>query len=184
VTRSAHEPVAPHAVAPPAVPTRVIAALHRHRIPFRLVPRPPGRFRCADVAAAAGIPVGAVMKTIVARLTTRRFVLVLLPGDRIVSFPKLARLCDVHHAAMATPAEAVALTGFEVGGITPLGCRTPDLPIMADASVLRWGVVNVGGGRADLGIELDAAALLRACAARLADLVVRSASPPDGGGAP
>ena len=45
----------------------------------------------AEAAAARGVPPAAVVKTLVVRLTDEDFRLVLVPGDREISWPKLRR---------------------------------------------------------------------------------------------
>jgi Cys-tRNA(Pro) deacylase len=130
----------------------------------------PGVFRCTDIARACGVCLRDVIKTLVVRVPEGRFVLTVLPGDMLLSLPKVARVLGCTAASMAAPEEAVAVTGFEIGGITPLGCARRNVPVVADYALMALGTVNVGGGRAHVGIELQAAALLDACRATLADI--------------
>ena len=62
---------------------------------------------------------------------------------------------------------AYDVTGYERGAITPLGSRTP-LPVVADASIA--GPVSIGGGAHGVAIMVDAAELLAALDASVADV--------------
>jgi prolyl-tRNA editing enzyme YbaK/EbsC (Cys-tRNA(Pro) deacylase) len=55
------------------------------------------------------------------------------------------RHLDVRSASFAPMDEAVALTGMEYGGITPLGLPA-DWPVLVDAAVARSPEVVIGGG--------------------------------------
>lgn len=149
-------------------PAPVLAAARASGAAFRVVVRPPGVFRCRDIAAGSGLALCDVLKTLVVRLTDGRFALAVVPGDRSLSLPRLAQTLSARGAVLATPEEALAATGYPVGGITPLG---PDrLPVVADGSVAGLGTVNVGGGLPEIGIEIAAPALLAQVRAVLADI--------------
>lgn len=52
---------------------------------------------------------------------------------------------DARRASFAPMGDAVALTGMEYGGITPVGLPS-DWPVLVDAAVLDRGVVVIGSG--------------------------------------
>jgi prolyl-tRNA editing enzyme YbaK/EbsC (Cys-tRNA(Pro) deacylase) len=69
------------------------------------------------------------------------------------------RYLDVRKASFAPVAEAVALTGMEYGGITPIGL--PEVwPILVDARVAATDRVVIGSGTRGSKIELSGAALV------------------------
>ncbi|MET0735192.1 MAG: YbaK/EbsC family protein [Microbacterium sp.] len=55
------------------------------------------------------------------------------------------RLLDVRSASFAPMDEAIALTGMEYGGITPIGLP-PGWPILVDAAIAAAPEVVIGGG--------------------------------------
>jgi prolyl-tRNA editing enzyme YbaK/EbsC (Cys-tRNA(Pro) deacylase) len=67
---------------------------------------------------------------------------------------------DVRKCSFAPMDEAVALTGMEYGGITPIGLPD-DWPIVVDDAVVAAGDVVVGSGLRGSKILLPAAELLR-----------------------
>jgi Cys-tRNA(Pro)/Cys-tRNA(Cys) deacylase len=62
---------------------------------------------------------------------------------------------------------AYDVTGYVRGTITPLGSTTP-LPVIADASIA--GTVSLGGGAHGVALTVDAAELLDALDATVADV--------------
>jgi prolyl-tRNA editing enzyme YbaK/EbsC (Cys-tRNA(Pro) deacylase) len=68
------------------------------------------------------------------------------------------KLLDVRKASFAPMDEAVALTGMEYGGITPIGLPA-DWPVLVDARVAGTARVIIGSGVRHSKIELPGAAL-------------------------
>ena len=73
------------------------------------------------------------------------------------------RHLDARKASFAPMDDAVAQTGMEYGGITPLGLPT-DWPVLVDRAVVTAGLVVVGSGlrRSKLALPGDALAELPA----------------------
>ena len=70
------------------------------------------------------------------------------------------RRMDVRKVSFAAMADAVAATGMEYGGITPIGLPT-GWPILIDAAVAAAGPVVIGSGIRGSKIVIDGAALGR-----------------------
>lgn len=70
---------------------------------------------------------------------------------------------------MAEPRAAERVTGYVVGGISPIGPKRP-LPTVLDDSAGAYETVLVSGGRRGLDIELSPADLLAATGGTLASI--------------
>ncbi len=133
-----------------------------------------GRARSAEEAAALrGVPVRALIKTLVVRRRAGDHVLVLVPGDRAIDWPKLRAVLGERRLSLPDADEAQNVTGYERGTITPFGCRRP-LPVVADAAVADLDVLSIGGGAHGVSVTMDAGAALSWLEATVAD-VTRSA---------
>lgn len=133
-----------------------------------------GRVRSlAEAAASRGIDVSQIVKTLVVRRGSDDYLLVLVPGDRVIDWPALRRHLGVARISLADADEARRVTGYERGTITPFGLAAP-LPVIADQIVDRPGEVSVGGGAHGVAIHLDGRALVAVTGAVVAS-VTRSA---------
>jgi Cys-tRNA(Pro)/Cys-tRNA(Cys) deacylase len=70
---------------------------------------------------------------------------------------------------MMAPLDAERLTGYVVGGISPLGQRQR-LATVLDKSALAFETIFVSGGRRDLDVELSPADLVALCDALVAPI--------------
>jgi prolyl-tRNA editing enzyme YbaK/EbsC (Cys-tRNA(Pro) deacylase) len=122
----------------------------------------------AEAAVARGVEPADVVKTMVVRRGDGDFVFVLVPGDRVISWPKLRALLGVSRLSMPDADEALAVTGYPRGTITPFGARSA-LPVVADER-LRGRAITLGAGVNNTAIGVDADAALTAFAAQVADV--------------
>lgn len=121
-----------------------------------------------QAAAALGAAPRRVLKTLLVKVDGAP-ACVVLASDREASLKKVAAAFGGKSAAMAAPADAERLTGYKVGGISPLGQRRR-IPTVVDAAALTEALVFVNGGRRGLQVELDPADLVRAAAATVAEV--------------
>ncbi len=119
-------------------------------------------------ARALGIEPARMLKTLLADLDGR-LVCGVVPVSGSLDLKALAAALGGKKAAMAQPAAAERSSGYVVGGISPLGQRTP-LPTAVDETVELYDTVFVSGGRRGLSVELAPADLLRLTSAVVADL--------------
>ena len=120
-----------------------------------------------ESAARQGIELHQLLRTIVIRRSADDYVFVLVPGGRQIDWPKLRAHLGVKRLSLPDQDEAKAATGYERGAITPFG-STGDWPVIADATIA--GRVAVGGGERGVNLHLDAADLVRATRAEVADV--------------
>src|SRR5260370_11429372 len=126
-----------------------------------------------QAAEALGIEPRRVLKTLMAEVD-RKPVCVVVPSDREVSMKKLAAAFGGKAANMMRPAEAERLTGYHVGGISPIA-QKKRVPVAIDKSVLAETSVYLNGGQRGLQIELDPNDVVRALDPSLPALTGRTA---------
>lgn len=122
----------------------------------------------AEAAAARGVEPRDIVKTMVVRRGDDDHLLVLVPGDRAIAWPKLRSLLGVNRLSMPDADAAFAVTGFRRGTITPFGTASP-LPVVADERVLGRRV-SIGAGAHGVAATLDGDALVAHLRATVADV--------------
>lgn len=144
-----------------------LQALDRSGVEYRIIRHGPVR-SLAEAAEARGVEVPDVVKTIVVRRGTDDFLFVLVPGDRVISWPKLRTLLGVSRLSMPDAAAAKEATGYERGTITPFG-STMSWPVIADERV-RGREITLGAGEHGVAVAVDAEAALSALDTTWADV--------------
>ena len=117
-----------------------------------------------QAAEAIGVSPGVVFKTLMATAAGKP-VCVLVPSDREVSLKKLAAAFAGKSAAMMRPADAERLTGYHVGGISPLGQKRA-VPTLVETAALAHPEVFVNGGQRGLQLRVKPEDLVRVLQAR------------------
>lgn len=149
------------------VATTAIEALSAAGLAHRVIRHGPVD-SVAEAARIRGVAVHDVVKTIVVRRADDDFVFVLVPGGRMISWPRLRALLGVHRLSMPDADTARAATGYERGTITPFGA-TKAWPVVADER-LRGRTITLGAGRHGVAVLVDADAALGALGATYADV--------------
>ncbi|HWS34905.1 MAG TPA: YbaK/EbsC family protein [Actinoplanes sp.] len=122
----------------------------------------------AEAAAARGVDVRDLVKTLVVRRADDDYLFVLVPGDRAISWPKLRTLLGVNRLSMPDAATAKEATGYERGTITPFGSLRA-WPVIADET-LRGRTVSLGGGEHGVALRVGADAAVRTLGGTYADV--------------
>jgi len=118
-----------------------------------------------EAAAARGVSVAAVVKSLLVRRGEGDYLLVLIPGDRSISWPKLRGLLGVSRLSMPDADTAFEVTGYKRGTITPLGV---DLPVVLDERV--GGHITLGSGSPGVAIGMETDDLVAAFLPTVADV--------------
>ena len=124
-----------------------------------------------EAAALRGVEPSAVIKTMVVRRSEDDYVFVLVPGDRVIDWPKLRDLLGERRLSMPDQDEARAVTGYVRGTITPFG-STNAWPVIADTRT-SVGQVSVGAGVPGVSITIDGSELVETLGAEIADVTKR-----------
>ena len=108
----------------------------------------------AGGAEQLGLDPHRVIKTLILALPSGDPLCVLMHGDREVSLKHLARTLGVKSVAMAPPHLAQRKSGYQVGGTSPFGLRTP-MPIFCEATIADFDRIVINGGKRGFLIEVD-----------------------------
>lgn len=112
-----------------------------------------------EAADALGVPHDRIFKTLVAEVESGLAVAV-VPVAGKLDLKALAAALGGKRAAMADAAKVERVTGYVVGGISPLGQRRA-LPTVVDSSALDFPTIYFSAGRRGLQIEAAPADLVR-----------------------
>jgi prolyl-tRNA editing enzyme YbaK/EbsC (Cys-tRNA(Pro) deacylase) len=124
---------------------RVRAALEAAGSAARVVELADTARTAQDAAAALGVEVGAIVKSLVFAVGARP-AMALVAGDRQCDAAALPALLGLEGKAKRADAELVReATGFAIGGVAPLGHPSP-LPTAIDASLGRFATVYAAAG--------------------------------------
>jgi len=124
-----------------------------------------------DAADSLGISAERIFKTLLVTLdgNTKQPIVGIVPAAHSLDLKKLAKHFNGRKASMADPQLAQRITGYVIGGISPLGQKQL-LKTCIDESVLTLESVYVSAGKRGLQLELDPKDLIVACNADTADI--------------
>lgn len=106
-----------------------------------------------ETAAALGVDPDLLYKTLLAS-TDKGLVVGVLSCSHQLDLKALAAVVGAKKASMADPRIAERSTGYVVGGISPLGQKTP-LPTVLDERAFDHELIYVSGGRRGLQVRLS-----------------------------
>lgn len=121
-----------------------------------------------EAVAALGVDPRRVFKTLLALVDGSPTVAV-VPVAGQLDLKALANAVGGKKAEMMDPAAAQRMTGYVVGGISPLGQRKR-LTTIVDSTSVEFATVFVSGGKRGLDIELSAQELVRLTQGRTAPI--------------
>lgn len=151
--------------------TAATVALTKAGVPFTLHPYehdPAAPSYGLEAAAALGVAPERVFKTLFADVDGR-LVVGVVPVAGQLDLKALAAAAGGKKAVMADPAAAERVSGYVVGGISPVGQRKAH-PTVVDTSALGFDTVFVSGGKRGLDLELAPADLVSVTKATVAPI--------------
>ena len=156
--------------------TPAIAAARDHGVVHRVVRTEPAN-SAEESAQMQGIPLEALLRTIVVRRGEDDYLFVLVPAGRRFDWPKLRGHLGVSRLSLPDADEAQRVTGYVRYTITPFG-STRAWPVIADAAFMDEPVVAIGGGARGVNLHLAPADLVGVLGAQVVDVSIAGASPP------
>lgn len=162
----------PPRVAPRHPVTLAVRALRAASVPFspHLYPWEPHGGTAAS-SAALGVDEHAVIKTLIFEDDARRPLCILQHGDREVSAKNLARAIPTKSVAPCAPATADRHSGYQIGGTSPFGLRTP-MPLYCERTILALPLLYINGGQRGFLVSLAPADLARVLSPTLVDVAI------------
>ncbi len=123
------------------------------------------------IAAKLNVSPAQVYKTLVViRPLPGKPMLVMLAADHQLNLKKLAKAVGEKKVRMATHAEAEALTGLQVGGISPLALLNKGFTMFIDTAVRSQSAIYVSAGQRGLQIKLAVSDLVKITRARYVEV--------------
>ena len=126
-------------------------------------------------AVELGVDEHRIVKTLVMETEAKKPLIVLMHGDREVAIGLFARAIGAKSASPCRPEIAQKHTGYLVGGTSPFGTRTPNLPVYVERSILDLPTIYINGGKRGFLVEIAPATLTEILAATPVDVAAPTA---------
>ena len=111
-------------------------------------------------AQSMGLPASQVFKSLMV-MAGDEVCIAVVPSDHELNLKALAAAAGKKSASMVKPADAERISGYKIGGISPLGQKKP-LRTFFDESALALPFIVINGGQRGLQIKAAPADLLAA----------------------
>ena len=106
-----------------------------------------------DAATALGCSVGAIVKSLLFS-TGNSFVLCLVSGDKRCSLNKLKKILDEKDVSMAKPDDVKRITGYTIGGVSPVG-HINKVKIYIDTNLKKFKTVFAAAGHPNCVFKIE-----------------------------
>ena len=106
-----------------------------------------------EAASSLGCEVGAIVKSLLFK-TENTFTLCLIAGDKKASLNKIKKTLNIKDASMASADEVKDITGFTIGGVSPVG-HLNKVNIFIDKSLERFVILYAAAGHPNCVFKID-----------------------------
>ena len=146
--------------------------IHEQGIDAEIV-APGAEMPTVDAAAAVlGVEPERIFKSILFQAKDGECVMAIACGKARVDPRRLESLAGLRRLRLASPAVALAVTGYPAGGTPPVGHRER-FPVIVDTRVAAQAWGWAGGGRKELMVRIASADIVRLTGALVAEVVER-----------
>ena len=122
-----------------------------------------------EAALKLGIDENRVFKTLLVELNPKELVVGVIPVNCSMSLKNIASVFNAKNAKMADKQEAQKITGYLLGGISPLG-QKKKLKTAIDKTAFHYETIFVSGGKRGLDIEVKPSDLVNLLSALKDDI--------------
>ena len=106
-----------------------------------------------EAASSLGCEVGAIVKSLLFK-TDNSFTLFLVSGDKRASLKRIKKNLIIKDASMASADDVKKITGFTIGGVSPIG-HLNKIPIIIDNSLKRFENLYAAAGHPNCVFKTD-----------------------------
>lgn len=153
-----------------SAPPHLLAFLAEHQIDHEVVAPGVPMPTVPAAAAAIGVGVEQILKTLLFDDRNGGFVVAIACGTVRVDRARLAAAAGSAKLRVADAQDVLQITGYPAGGVAPLGLPQ-ELPVVVDAAVMELRVAWGGAGREDLLMRVAPADIVRFNNATVAEIV-------------
>lgn len=107
-----------------------------------------------EAAEKMGVNAARVFKTLVVMLDAKDYAVGVIPVSDMLSMKQIAKAAGAKKAAMADKTDVERITGYVLGGVSPLG-QKKRLKTFIDESAQQCTTMFVSAGRRGMEIELN-----------------------------
>ena len=155
--------------------TLAMRLLEGKKIPYEAITYDANERDAEKIAVQLGVPPEQVFKTLVVAApkdgrSPTKPMLAVIPANRQLDLKKLAKIVGAKKLKMATHQQAEAMTGLQVGGISPLALINKGFTIYLDKLADKQTHIFVSAGVRGAQIRLAPTDLHRLTRARLGDI--------------
>ena len=106
-----------------------------------------------EAASSLNCEVGAIVKSLLFK-AENTFILCLVAGDKKASLNKIKKIIDMKNVSMASADEVKDITGFTIGGVSPIG-HLNKIKIYIDNSLERFDNLYAAAGHPNCVFKVD-----------------------------